>query len=144
MAAMSDYLEDQIINHIFRSSTFSKPATIAIALCTAAPTAASTGSTIVEVANSGSYARVNLGAPNDSTWGDPSVGDGTTGNTGTITFPQATANWNATVTYVAIVDSATYGAGNVLFWGALATPKTVTTGDTFQFDVDSLEITIDS
>jgi hypothetical protein len=144
MASMSDYLETNLINHIFRTGSFAKPSTIAIALCTAAPTDASTGATITEVANTGGYARVNVGAPADANWAATSGGNGTTSNMAAITFPTATADWNAPVTHVAVVDSATYGAGNVLFWGALASPKTVTNGDTFQFAISQIQIQIDN
>ena len=37
MSAASDYLESAIVNHIFRTDSFAKPATVYIALFTAAP-----------------------------------------------------------------------------------------------------------
>jgi len=49
-----------------------------------------------------------------------------------ITFPTATGSWG-TILSAYIVDSATYGAGNVLYGGDLATSKTVGTGDTVSF-----------
>jgi hypothetical protein len=144
MASMSDYLEGQLINHIFRTASYTKPTVLAIALCTAAPTDASTGATITEVTNAGGYARVSMGAPLDATWAAPTGNNGTTSNVGAITFAAATLDWNAAVTHVAIVDSATYGAGNVLFWGALASSKTVTNGDTFQFAAGQLSVQLDN
>ena len=55
MANMSDYLENKLLDFIFRTSSFSKPSTIAVALCTSAPDDTSTGATIAEVPNSGNY-----------------------------------------------------------------------------------------
>jgi hypothetical protein len=46
-----------------------------------------------------------------------------------VTFPAATGGWGE-VDYWAIVDTGTYGAGNVLAHGALAAPKTIVSGNT--------------
>ena len=140
MAAASDFLEAEILKHIFRTGSFTKPTVLAIALCTAAPVDADTGAlTSKEVANAGAYARQTLN-PLDANWTAPGVG-GLTDNASAITFPVATANWG-TVTHVAITDSATYGAGNLLLHGALTTSKVVNTGDTFKFNIGDLDITL--
>jgi hypothetical protein len=141
MAAASDYLEGQIRAHIFRTGTFTKPSVLAIALCTAAPTDADTGAlTAKEVANAGAYARQTLN-PLDANWAAASATDGLTDNASAITFPTATAAWG-TVTHVAICDSATYGAGNLLFHGALTTSKVVGINDVFSFAIGALDVTI--
>src|SRR3972149_9500724 len=99
MAAMSDWLEGQVRAHIFRTASFTKPTVLAVALCTAAPTDASTGATITEVSG-GSYARVQRD-PLDANWTAASSTDGLTDNAADITFPTATADWG-TVTHVAV------------------------------------------
>lgn len=147
MASMSNYLENKILDHIFRATSYSQPSTIAIALCTAAPSDSSTGSTITEVSG-GSYARVDLSAPANATWngthgnttGASSGTDGTIENASTITFPTASADWG-TVTHVAICDATTNG--NLLFYGALTVSKVVSNGDTFTFQASQLSIQID-
>lgn len=72
MAALSDYLESGILNHIFRGTTFAKPSTIAIALTSGVPLDSDTGSSIPEIpsgVNMGlnfvttNYKRINLGDP---------------------------------------------------------------------------------
>src|SRR4051794_27926235 len=106
MAAMSDYLENKIIDYVFRSGSFSAPANIYVALCTVATTDADTGSTITEVSG-GSYARTALN-PGTSNWantqasgtGASSGTGGTTSNSSTITFPTATGSWG-TITHIA-------------------------------------------
>lgn len=129
MSAMSDYLENQIIDHIFRAGTFVKPTGLYMALYTAAPADAGGGTEV----SGGSYARVNL-APSDSNWtatqgGTTGASSGTTGHTDNavaITFPAPTANWGV-VTHMALSDAPT--GGNLLIHGALTTPKTVNNGD---------------
>jgi len=93
--------------------------------------------TFTEVANAGGYTREALN-PSTTNWAatnaaasttNPSSGtSGTTSNNSAITFPAPTANWGVIFGAV-ICDSATYGAGNVLAYGALTTPKTVNNGD---------------
>ena len=139
MAALSDWLESQIAEHIFRTATFTKPTVLAVALCTAATTDAQTGATITEVANSNGYART-LRNPLDANWAAIGVG-GLTDNVAAITFPAASGgNWG-TITHIAICDSATWGAGNVLFHGALTANRIVNDGDTFEFAIGDLDIT---
>jgi hypothetical protein len=138
MASKSDYLEAAILNHILRGDTFAKPnagSGVYIALCTAAPTDADTGSTITEPAG-GSYAR-KLVAQADGSWDAPTVA-GDTENTGAITFVTATASWG-TITHVAICDALT--DGNMLYHGALDASKAVGNGDTFSFAAGALDIT---
>ena len=101
MAAMADYLESQVIQQIFRTSTFTKPTVLAIALCSATPSDSATGAlTSLELGNSGAYARQTLN-PLDANWANVSSGNGTTNNVGAVTFPTATADWG-TVSAVAI------------------------------------------
>lgn len=134
---LSDYLEAQFLNLIFRTQTAWKPTAIYIGLWTATLADASTGATAGEVSG-GSYARQQV-TQLDANWNAPGVG-GLTDNVNAITFPTATANWG-TVTDVMIVDTAA-GAGNCLFYGPLTTPKTVNSGDTFKFNAGDLDITL--
>jgi hypothetical protein len=152
MAAYSDYLKNKLIDHLFRSSTFSKPSALAIALCTVAPVDSDTGAlTGKEVTNANGYARVAV-SPSDSNWeatqggivGDSSGTTGITRNVNSVVFPAATGSGWGTITHVAIVDNSTYGAGNLLLWGALDNPEVVNSGDNFQFSVSALAIEIDN
>lgn len=87
------------------------------------------GSGITEPSG-GAYARQAVVAAdfNASTAARPSV----VTNANDITFPQATATWlgGADILYGFLADSGTTGAGNVLWYGALAVAKPVTNGDT--------------
>mgnify|MGYP001617027087 CR=1 FL=1 len=139
MAAASDYLEGEIIKHIFRTGSFTKPSVLAIALCTAAPVDADTGALTSKEVSGGGYLRQALN-PLDANWTAPGVG-GLTDNASIITFPTATANWG-TVTHVAICDNQTVGAGNLLLHGALTASKVVNTNDIFRFNIGDLDCTV--
>jgi hypothetical protein len=138
MASMSDYLEQQLRAHIFRTASFTKPSALAIALYTAPPTDAGGGT---EVSASGTaYARVARN-PLDANWTAASATDGKTDNAAAITFPTPTGNWGQ-VTHFGIFDNTS--GGNLLFWDALTTPKTINNGDPApSFAIGALSVTFD-
>ena len=93
MAAMSDYLENKLIDHIFRATAFTAPATIYIGLHTAAPSDTGGGTEV----SGNAYARVAVvsgttawNATQGGTAGASSGTDGTTENASAITFPTPT------------------------------------------------------
>jgi hypothetical protein len=147
MAAMSDYLENKIIDWLLRAQTFTPPTTAYVALFTTNDNDADSAK--VEVTG-GSYARVaytsslaNWAGTQSSGSSTASTGTGgTTSNNNTITFPAPTANWG-TITGVGIYDAST--AGNLLFYGSLSANKTVNNGDAApNFPAAALSIQIDN
>jgi hypothetical protein len=143
MSEMSDYMEDSLIDHIFRTSSWSKPSVLAIALLTTAAIDGDTGQfstgTGVEVTNANAYARVARN-PLDANWDAPAGGNGVTANTAAITFPAATGSWG-TVLAMAIVDNATYDTGNMLFHSVVDVNRTIADGDTAEFAAGAITIT---
>lgn len=144
--AASNYLENALLDHTLRRGTtgtsrsaLTQPGStstgISVALLsgTTATVLANleTGSVTNEI-TLGSYARQSV------SFG--SAASGTSANDSTVTFPTATADYDGTVTCLAIMDAAS--GGNVLFYGALTVPKTVTTGDTFQIAVGNLQVSL--
>ncbi len=131
MAAMSDFLENKILDWLLRGQTYTPPATVYVALFTTGDNDAD--SSKVEVSG-GSYARVAVTSALANWAGTQSSGSttassgtgGTTSNNGAITFPAPTANWGS-ITGIGIYDAST--GGNLLFYGALGTSKTVNNGD---------------
>lgn len=128
---MTDYLENKLIDHIFRGRAFTAPTQLWMALFTAAPSDAGGGTEVT----GGSYARATPGVNSDTAWaatqgGTPAAASsgtsGLTSNPGTLTFPAPTANWGV-ITHAAFFDAAS--GGNMLFQGALASPKTINNGD---------------
>lgn len=142
-AQASDYLENQIIDHIFRTATFAKPAGLYMALFTTAPSDSGGGTEVT----GGSYARVNL-APLNANWtatqggtsGASSGTGGQTANAVAITFPAPTAGWG-TVTHFGIFDASV--GGNLLVWDVLAASRTILASDPApSFAIGALAITV--
>lgn len=130
MAAITDYLENKIVDWLMRGQAFTPPATLYVGLFTAAPSDAGGGTEV----SGGAYARVAVtsgltawaGTQGAATTVASSGTSGTTSNNAAITFPAPTANWGS-ITHFGIFDAAT--AGNLLLWSALTTAKTVNNGD---------------
>jgi len=147
MAAMSDYLENKLIDFVFRGQPFTPPTTLYVALFTTTDNDA--GTQRVEVTG-GSYARVAVSSSLANWAGTQGTGTtvasngtgGTTSNNNTITFPAPTAGWG-TIQGIGIFDAVT--AGNELWYGSLTTSKTVNSGDAApSFSAAALSIQIDN
>lgn len=131
MAALSDYLENKLIDFILRGQTFTPPATVYVGLMTTNESDANAGQ--VEVSG-GSYARVAITSSLANWAGTQAAASttastgtgGTTSNNGVITYAAPTANWGV-ITGMGVFDAST--AGNLLFYSALTVSKTVNNGD---------------
>jgi hypothetical protein len=134
MSAASDFLELKVLDHVLRYSTapYTGPSTLYLGLFTAS-TGLETNSPSAEVSTGGgtNYARQTV------TFAAASTGSSSTN--ATVTFPAAGANWG-TITHVAVMDAST--SGNVLFYGAVTTSKTIETGDTFQVSSGNLTVSL--
>jgi hypothetical protein len=156
MTAMSDFLENKLIDWFFRAQAIgvtgataaagTGPANLYVALFTANPSDTGGGTEV----SGGSYARVTVASSLANWAGTQSAGSttassgtgGTTSNNNAITFPTPSANWGS-ITGVGIYDATT--AGNLLFWGALGTAKTVNNGDPApSFAAAALTVQIDN
>lgn len=142
MSAASNYLEKKLLDHVLNYGTlpYTGEATVYLALFdndgAVTATNLEAGTLTDEVANLYAYARQAV------TFAAAHATDGTATTSATVTFPTANGgNWG-TITHVAIMDSATHGAGNVLFWGAVTTPKLIEDGDTFQVTAGNLTVTL--
>lgn len=129
MSALSNYLEDALLNLTLRNTALSPPASVTVGLYTADPTDAGSGTEVT----GGSYARVTV----STSGGFNAPSGGAVTNAADITFPTATAGWG-TVTHVAIWASA-----NLLYHGPLAASKVVASGDTFRFPAGQLSVALD-
>ena len=127
MSAMSNYLENALVNATLRNTAYTSPTTVYVGLFTTDPTDAGSGTEV----SGGSYARQS------ATFAAPSNGASST--SADVTFPQATANWG-TVTHFGVYDAST--AGNLLYHGALTTSKTIETGDVFKISSGNLTVTL--
>lgn len=142
MAAMSDWLENKLIDFLFRGQTFTQATSIKVGLFTSPPNETGGGT---EVAGN-NYARASLnctlanwaGTQGDNTTTASSGTSGTTSNNAVLTFPTPTGSWG-TVTHFAVFDN----NSNMYFWSALATPKTIFADDPVSIDPALLSIRID-
>ena len=139
MSAASNYTEDKTLDFWLKanSATTTAPATVYVALFNSDDSAGGTAEnleagTITDECGGGAYARQSV------TFG--TVSGGSVSNSGNVTFPAATdGNWG-TITHVAVMDAST--TGNVLFYGALDTSKTIDSGDTFQITTGNLTVSL--
>ena len=130
----SDFLENELLDHVLGNAAYTAPANVYVALYTVAPTDAGGGT---EVAAAGAYARVTV-VNNATNW--PTASAGLKSNGTEITFAEATASWGTVVAF-AIMDALTLG--NFLYWADLTTSKVIDIGDTAKFAVGDLDITED-
>jgi hypothetical protein len=131
MSAMSDYLENKLIDAICRGQSFTAPANVFISLHTANPTDAGSGAEV----SGGAYGRVAVAATLANFSGTQGAGttaasSGTGGqvsNNNAITFVAPSGgNWG-TVTHFGMWTAVT--GGSLLMYGALSTPRTINSGD---------------
>ena len=125
--SFSNYLETEILDHVFGGNAYTAPSTLYLALFTAAP-----GETGGGTECSGtSYARTTVTftvSGNEAT------------NSAAVEFATAGNNWG-TITHVGVFDALT--AGNLMAYGTLTASKTVETGDVFRVPAGDLDITLD-
>lgn len=135
MSALSDFLENEMLDHILRNSAYSKPATLYFALLTAAPSDSGGGTEVTGE----SYARAAVTNDNTSFPQCSATGTPTKTNAITISFPTASAAWG-TVTHWAIYDASS--VGNLLAHGALTATRTIASGDSPRFAVGAVSFTM--
>jgi len=131
MGSLSDYVENEILDHVLKTGDWAQPTNIYVGLSTADPTDDGTG--IAEPSGNG-YARVQ-----HNSW--DAAASRATENTGTISFPEATGSWG-TVTHFFISDAVT--GGNMLAHGALSASKTIGSGDNASFQDGAIDVSFNS
>ncbi len=129
MAALSDHAEKLLLDWLMTTGSATRPTNWYVALYTAAPSDSGGGT---EVSGSG-YARQS------ATFAAASTPGGTTSNTNAITFTAAGGSWGS-VTHLGIFDA--LSGGNLLWHGALVAPKTIADGDTLEFAIGNIDLTI--
>lgn len=125
MSDFSDYLENKILDHVFRNTVYTPPAIVYLALYTAAPTDAGGGTQV----STGGYARQPI------TFGAAS--GGAIANTSAVAFTASGGNFG-TITHVGIFDALT--SGNLLAWKAI-TSVVINDGDTLNFPIGDIDVT---
>jgi hypothetical protein len=127
--SFSNYLETELLDHVFANNAYTSPTTVYVSLHTANPDEDASGA---EVSTSGTaYARQS---------GSFTVSGNTATTSAAIEYPTATASYG-TVTHVGIWDASS--AGNMLAYAALTASKTISSGDVFRIPAGDLDITLD-
>ena len=137
MSAASDYLENKVLDHVLTATAFTQPTVRYLALFTNTSGNAAANleaGTLTDEVTTSASAYIRKAVTFDAASG------GASATNATVTFDTATANWG-NITHVAVMDAET--SGNVLFHGAVTTPKTIETGDTFQVSSGNLTISLD-
>lgn len=129
--AITTYQANRLNNYLFGATSFTPNGTYYIGLSTTSINAAGTG---VTEPTGGGYKRVAV--TNNKTNFTDSTG-GIVQNKVQFEFPESTTAWG-TITHVFISDSLT--AGNVLYYDALTTPRTVQTATILLFAINSMKI----
>lgn len=125
--SFSNYLETELLDHVFAGNAYSSPAAVYVGLFTTDPTDAGTGTEV----SGGSYARQA---------GSFTVSGATATTSAAIEFPTATASWG-TITHIGIYDASS--AGNLLAHAALSASKAIASGDVFRIPAGDIDITLD-
>lgn len=130
----SDYLENEILDHVLGGGDYSRPATVYVALYTVAPSDAGGGTECTGT----NYARATV-TNNVTNW--PAAASGAKSNGTAITFAQAgSGGWGTAVAF-GILDA--ISGGNLLYWGDLTASLVIDNGVTPEFAIGDLDITED-
>lgn len=129
MAALSDHAEALLLDWLMTNGTATRPTAWYVALYTAAPSDSGGGT---ELSGNG-YAREAV------TFDAASSPGGTTSNTGAVSFTASGGSWG-TITHLGIFDASS--GGNLLWHGALTASKTIADGDTLEFSIGNIDLTI--
>lgn len=123
----SNYLEDKILDHALGTTAYTQPTTQYLALHTADPGEAGTGA---ELSGTGySRSAIDFNAASSGT---------ATGPTSAIEYTNSGGSPWDQVTHFGVWDASS--SGNLLYYGALTTPKTIAAGDTLRFTAASISI----
>lgn len=123
---MSDYLENEILDHILGTGAYTMPTTVYVGLSTASFNDDNSGTELT----GNNYAResISFGA----------AASGTASNDAAVEFNAATGSWG-TVSHFGIFDALT--SGNLLIHGALTASKVIETGDILKIAIGDMDIT---
>ena len=125
--SFTNFLETEILDHVFAGAAYTAPTTKYLALFTAI--ADGEAGSVTELSGS-AYARQTVAF---------TTSGNTTSNNAAVEFPTATGN-GGTVTHVGVYDASS--SGNLMAYATLSASKTIETGDGFRVPSGDLDITL--
>lgn len=129
MAALSNYAEKLLLDWAMTTGSATRPTAWYVALYTAAPDDTGGGTEV----STGGYARQSV------TFSAASSPGGTTSNSNTVSFTASGAGYG-TVSHIGIFDNVS--GGNLLWHGSMTASKTVADGDTLEFSIGNIDLTL--
>jgi len=136
MGTFSEDTDKKVLDHYIGAQALTPPATIYVGVSSTTIAGDGTGITEPTIGVNG-YARVAVTNNNTNFPNATIVTAKAQKKNGTaITFPQASGTWGAELTDVFLVSAST--GGTMLAYAVMSVPKTITTGDTLNFAIDSL------
>ena len=125
--SFTNFLETEILDHVFAGAAYTAPGTKYLALFTAISDGEA--GSVTELSGS-AYARQSVAF---------TTSGNTTSNNAAVEFPTATGSWG-TVTHVGVYDAAS--SGNLMAYATLSSSKAIATGDVFRVPNGDLDITL--
>lgn len=125
--SFSNYLETNVLGHVFGGSAYTAPTTLYLALFTSNPDEDGSGTEVT----GGAYARQTVAF---------TVSGNTASNTAAVEYATATASFG-TVSHVGVYDA--LSGGNLMAYAALTSSKAIDIGDVFRVPTGDLDITLD-
>jgi hypothetical protein len=128
MAELSNFLENKLLDHVLRNTSYTSPTTVYVGLFTSDPTDAGTGTEV----SGGSYARQILSVTTAT--------GGIVTSSADVTFPQATGSWG-TISHIGVLDA--LSSGNLLMHTPLTTSRAIESGDILKISTGNLTASLD-
>ena len=125
--SFSNFLETEVLDHVFGGNADTAPTTHYLALFTGAPGEAGGGTEV----SGNAYARQSVAF---------TVSGNLATSTAAVEYPTATGSYG-TVTHVGVFDALT--SGNLMCYAALSASKAIESGDVFRVPAGDLDITLD-
>ncbi len=126
MSALSDYAENELLDHLLGTGAFTMPSAVYVGLSTGSFNDDNSGTEL----SGNNYTRkaVSFGA----------ASSGTASNDAAVEFSAATGSWG-TVSHFGLFDASS--GGNLLIHGALTASKTIESGDILKLAIGDMDIT---
>jgi hypothetical protein len=125
--SFTNFLETEILDHVFAGAAYTAPGTKYLALFTAISDGEA--GSVTELSGD-AYARQSVAF---------TTSGNTTSNNAAVEFPTATGSWG-TVTHVGVYDASS--SGNLMAYATLSSSKAIATGDVFRVPSGDLDITL--
>lgn len=126
MSALSDYAENELLDHLLGTGAFTMPSAVYVGLSTGSFNDDNSGTELT--GNNYSRKAVSFGA----------AASGTASNDAAVEFSAATGSWG-TVSHFGLFDASS--GGNLLIHGALTASKVIESGDILKLAIGDMDIT---